>query len=237
MTKRIVFLDLEGTLIDVPRVIDSPIPKSMWQSLARLLGQECLREEELSHRRWSNGDIPNYVAWMDETIRMFLRHGLKRTHIEELKALVRMTPGVLEFAARMHEHNAVLVIVTGALKSVAEPLFVSMKAQHLFSGCELFFDSSGEVLHWNLLPSDWYGKTDFMELLIREYRLGRESCVFIGDGANDVELAKRVGFSIGFNADEALEAVVSASVKQPTQHMDFSKLVPVIEGFWDRMKQ
>lgn len=232
MKPRIVFLDLEGTLIEVPRVVSSEIPKSMWQSLARMLGDDCLREEEGSHSRWLRGEIPNYLEWMNETVEMFCRHGLRRDAIEALVRSLKLTAGVEEFARRMHEQGAILAIVTGALKSVAEPVQILIKAQHLFAGCELYFDSAGSVLHWNLLPSDWFGKVDFMNLLIREYGAQADDCVFIGDGINDVELARRMGLSIAFNADDALAKVADVVISQPIGQASFDGIATIIERFW-----
>jgi phosphoserine phosphatase len=234
MAKPIIFLDLEGTLIDVPRIIDSPIPRSMWQSLAAMLGQECLLEEQKSHARWLEGSIPNYIEWMDQTVRLFIQHGLVRRHVEQLSATVRPTAGIIQFADRMHRHGAVMAIVTGALKSIADPVQIMMRAQHLFAGCELLFDDGGRVIHWNLLPSDWYGKVDFMNLLIREYHTNREQCVFVGDGANDVALAKQVGFSIAFNADKPLQRVATLKIGRPSENRDFLELAEPIEEFWRR---
>ncbi|WP_197052973.1 HAD family hydrolase [Tepidicaulis marinus] len=237
MPKKIVVLDLEGTLIKVPRLFDTDVPKSMWQTIAQLLGPECLREEERSHARWLSGDIPDYVTWMDQTVRMLLRYGLNKNDIETLVSNIEIVCGAQRFAQRIHSQGGVLAIVTGALKAIAEPVQIALGAQHLFAGCELYFDQRGEVVHWNLLPSDWYGKVDFMYLLAREYQADLSEVVFIGDGVNDVELAKQAGLSIGFNPDSGLARVVDIIVEQPDEEQDFEAVAGIIENFWRAGKE
>ena len=64
-----------------------------------------------------------------------------------------------------------------------------------------------------------------MQMLIEEYGYSKKECAFIGDGDNDVELAKAVGISIAFNASEKLRACSKYSVVQKEGHEDLRAIL------------
>ena len=100
-----------------------------------------------------------------------------------------------------------------------------LRIDHAFAACEYFWDGDGKLLHWNLLPCDYEGKADFMKLIMKEHGLKPEQCAFVGDGKNDVHLAKAVGLSIAFNAAEELQKVSTFSVNQPKGKEDFREIL------------
>ncbi|STI16625.1 phosphoserine phosphatase [Escherichia coli] len=65
-----------------------------------------------------------------------------------------------------------------------------------------------------------------MKHLAEEYAVSLSDCIFIGDGKNDVHLAREVGTSIAFNAQKELVDVSTFSVKQSKP--DLSALIPII---------
>lgn len=80
MHPRIAFLDLEGTLLKKAIHLDNgKVAASAWTLLAEELGPEALREEEDSKDRWLAAGYRNYLEWMEDTIRIYQRHGLPRT--------------------------------------------------------------------------------------------------------------------------------------------------------------
>jgi phosphoserine phosphatase len=97
---------------------------------------------------------------------------------------------------------------------------------HTFAACEYFFDqSSGRLVHWNLIPCDYEGKVDFMRLMMREYGISPADCAFIGDGVNDVPIAKEVGLSIAFNAAGELQEAATHSINQPEGKKDLKAIL------------
>ncbi len=65
-----------------------------------------------------------------------------------------------------------------------------------------------------------------MKHLAEEYSVSLSNCIFIGDGKNDVHLAREVGTSIAFNAQKELIDVSTFSVKQ--KEPDLTALIPII---------
>lgn len=231
MNPRIVFFDLEGTLIRIPSYsANHRVAASAWTVLAAKLGRKCLDEEEASKLRWEAGGFRSYLDWMDFSIEVLVRHGLTQSIFFEVIDGLKETPGIREASRQLQDLGAKLAIVTGGFKQVADRAQIAIRAEHSMSACELFFDDvTGRVCHWNLLPSDYFGKVDFMRLLIREYGVDPSDCVFVGDGPNDVLLAKEVGLSIAFNAAELLQRKATYAISQPAGREDFLAVSELIK--------
>jgi len=52
--------------------------------------------------------------------------------------------------------------------------------------------------------------------------------MFVGDGKNDVPLAKAVGLSISFNGAKELEAVCTHAIRQKEGEEDFKEILRYI---------
>ena len=64
-----------------------------------------------------------------------------------------------------------------------------------------------------------------MKLIMKEHRLSPEECAFVGDGKNNIYLAKEVGTSICFNGAKELQRVTTYSINQPKGKENFKKLL------------
>lgn len=60
---------------------------------------------------------------------------------------------------------------------------------------------------------------------MKEHGLAPEECAFVGDGKNDVALARVVGVSVAFNGDPELREVSTHSVEQARGKEDFSEIL------------
>jgi phosphoserine phosphatase len=67
-----------------------------------------------------------------------------------------------------------------------------------------------------------------MNMLIREYGITKEDCVFVGDGENDADLAAEVGTSVCFNGAPRLQAVCTHSVRQKEGDEDLTTILQYI---------
>jgi phosphoserine phosphatase len=230
MRPKLIFLDLEGTLVRIPPIeSETDVAQSAWTILAEMLGPECLFEEEETKRKWEAKAYFNYVEWMEDTIRIHKKYGLNRRVFSALLDRIEEMPGIRQAAKSFHEWGAKIAIVSGGFKALADKAQIAMKAHHALAACEYFFGDDGLVSHWNLLPSDYEGKLDFMRLLIREYGFKEQECVFVGDGNNDVPLAASVGFSIAFNAQSLLKEIATASIDQSQGKEDFLAVADLID--------
>lgn len=227
---RIVFFDLEGTLLQKDVRLDyGRVAPSTWVAVAEALGPECLEEEKATQQKWLNGEYAGYVEWMQDTIRIHQKYGLTREMFYRIVEAVEPTPGVEEAVRAVKETHAVTAIISGGFKALADRVQRLLRIDHALSGCEYFFDEqTGLIEHFNLLPSDEVGKVSFMRLIAEEHGVKEEDCVFVGDGKNDVPLAKEVGFSIAFNAQPELREHADACVNQGEGSEDFGDVAELI---------
>lgn len=230
MYPKIVFLDMEGTLLRKEyRLDDGVVAPSAWTLLADRLGPDCLAEEQETKKKWHAGGFKTYLEWMNDTVEIHKKHNLTETLFREVVASVEFMPGVEEVLDEFRAQSATTVLVSGGFKALADRVQRRFRIDHAYSGCEYFFDAESKLIeHVNLLPADNKGKADFVRLMCAEHAIDPKDCAFIGDGMNDVLAACEVGFSIAFNAQPQLKSVASFSIEQPSGDEDFAEVKRVI---------
>lgn len=231
MYPKIVFMDLEGTLLQKAiHLDDGRVAPSAWTLLAERLGPDALREEEATKDRWLKGGYSSYVHWMQDTIRIHKKYGLTFHIFEEVIDSVQEMPGAQDAVSRFHECGAITAIVSGGFKALADRIQRKFKIFHALSGCEYFFDpDTGQLEHWNLLPSDYEGKIHFVKAVMSEHGISKEECAFVGDAQNDVPVAQAVGLSIAFNAQPPLRQVSTHAIDQAPGNENFEEVATYLE--------
>lgn len=222
----LVFFDMEGTVFR-KEVRDSKgnTAPGAWTVIADELGEEAAQEEEETKEKWNNGEYSGYMDWVKDTIRVHQKHGLTREQFERIMETIEFRDGVEEAFTRLHQEGVKTVLVTGGFKYQAEKAQRELGIDHAFASCEYLWDEEGEIKHWNILPADYQGKVDFMELIMQEYSLEPKNCAFVGDGSNDIHLAKKVGTSISFNGAPDLEKAVDYTINQDRENEDFTEIL------------
>jgi len=147
---------------------------------------------------------------------------------DRVMSSIEYHPGVHETFEELKKQGYKTALISGGFKAQADRARCDLRIDHVFAACELFWTDEGNLLHWNLLPCDYEGKLDFMKLIIKEHGLKPEECAFVGDGKNDIPLAKAVGLSIAFNADPELQKVCTHAINQPDGKEDFRGVLRII---------
>jgi phosphoserine phosphatase len=219
---KLIFFDMEGTIFKKTiKVSKGDTAPSAWTLIARHLGEKALEEEEETKDKWTTKKYKGYVEWMEDTIRIHKKYGLTQQFFNKVISSVKYHGGVKETFAELRKGEYITALISGGFKAQADRAQRDLKINHAFAACEYFWDKRGRLFHWNLLPCDYEGKIDFMKLIMKEHGLLPENCAFVGDGKNDVALAKEVGLSIAFNAPEELQRVSKYSINQPEGKEDF----------------
>jgi phosphoserine phosphatase len=224
----IVFFDLEGTLLRKALHLDNgKVAPSAWTALAEALGSECLAEEEQTKDRYNSGGYDGYLDWMADTVRIHKKYGLHRSTFDRVISSAKSVAGAEELVSHLKGLGVYTALVSGGFKALADRVQRQLGIDHSFSACEYFFNAdTGHVEHVNLLPADYDGKVAFMRSVLKEHRIDARNAMFIGDGKNDVAMAREVGFSIGFNPQPELEAVTHHNIRQPP---GAESLLPIID--------
>jgi len=213
---KLIFFDMEGVIFETGIKEESPgVSASFWAVIARHLGEKAIAEEEKGKEMWHKKEFKNYLDWMVYSIEIHKKHGLRMKDFYDTIHKVPFMKGAKETFAELHKRGYKAAIISGGFKNQANRAIRELGIEHVFAACEYFFDDkTGKLVGWNLLPCDYEGKIDFMELMMHEYKLKPEQCAFVGDGVNDIPLAKEVGVSIAFNGRKELQEVTTYSVNQ-----------------------
>ncbi len=110
-----------------------------------------------------------------------------------------ITPGVVDLISQLKSRGFVVGIVTGGFDFVAEHVGRMIGADYVFSNRLLSKDGilTGEVEGEMTGPE---AKLNAIRKIARDLGIGLESCVAVGDGANDLFMIENVGLGVGFKA-------------------------------------
>ncbi len=228
---KLVFFDMEGTVF-CPSVLasETKVAPSAWFTIAQRLGTAALEEERATQERWNSGRYSGYIEWMEDTVRIHAKYGLTRELFTGVLDSIHFVAGAREVFRTLHDAGVHTAIVSGGFKYQADRAAKEFGIKHVFAGCEYYWDAAGRLVHWNLLPADYKGKVDFMHSLSADYAYERTQLAFVGDGKNDVLLAREVGTSIAFNGPEELRQCCTRAVIQGTGSENLSEILPYL-GF------
>jgi len=211
---QLIFFDLDGTIFKTTNI---------YRDIARFLGPDAAEQDQELMHAYFNGEI-SYIEWVHRAAVMYKAAGLKKSDFYRFVDSAEYYHGVKELFSTLHNADFVTGIVSGSFDALAKRAQRELKINHRFASLELFWD--GEYLdHWNISPTGFEAKVDFMRIIAREYNIPLSDCVFVGDGFNDVHIAQAVGTSIGFNPNPALEKVATYSIHQPSGKEDLSAIL------------
>jgi phosphoserine phosphatase len=227
---KLIFFDMEGTIFQktVKKTKGNTAP-SAWTLIAKHLGKKALEEEEQTKKKWNSKEYKGYVEWMEDTIRVHQKYGLTKRFFENVINSIKYHRGVRRTFTEINKKGIITSLISGGFKAQADRAQKELKIKHAFSACEYFWDRKGKVLFYNLLPCDYEGKVKFMKLIMEEHGLSSKECAFVGDGKNDIPLAKAVDLSISFNGPKELQKVATHSINQREGKEDFREILKYLK--------
>jgi len=222
--KRLLVFDVEGTLFETKvRLPSTSLDSTIWQAVAHELGPKAVIAEIETHQKWRRGEYPNYLEWMKDTIRIHKEFGLTQNIFHRIISMAAYNSGVQKALADVDREKFEIILVSGGFRELAARAQRDFQIYHAFSACEYFFGHEGLLSSYNLLPCDFDGKLYFIRLMLKEYGLGENDWLYIGDGANDVPIAKVAPISIAYRAHKDLRAVASFCID------DFANITKFLE--------
>lgn len=212
---KLLVFDVEGTLFKTTvRLPGTSIDSTIWQGIAHALGPGAINEEVETHKKWERGEYQNYLAWMEDTIEIHRKYGLMEGSFKGLISAAEYNSGVVATLNNIDRTKYEIVLVSGGFRELAARAQKDCFIKHAFAACEYFFGSDGYLTAYNLLPCDFAGKIDFIYLLLKEHGLTKDDWIFVGDGINDIPIAKQASVSIGYRPHRDLEDVVTHSITE-----------------------
>lgn len=197
--KKLVVLDVDSTLIR--------------QEVIELLAAHVGREAEVAAvtERAMRGEI-DFAASLRE--RVAVLEGLPASAINDVAAAVRLSPGAKVLVQTLLREGHAVAAVSGGFSQVLDPL-----AAHL----ELTRAAANELeIQDGVLTGRVAGrivdramKAEVMGQWAQELGAAPEDVMAVGDGANDIDMARAAGLSVAYRAKPALREVADTQVSIP----------------------
>ena len=210
--KRLVFFDLDRTLVDM-EIIDEMAKEAGVASEVARVTEKAMRgdldfEESLVHR----------VA---------LLKGLTVEKMEKIRDNLRFTQGAEDVTATLKKFGFKLGLVTGGFMFFAEYLKAKLNLDFAFANT---LEIKNGVLTGKVLGQvlDAAGKARVVNHVARDEGILLDQTVAVGDGANDALMLGQVGLGIAYNAKPALNRVASVSLGH-TRLMNILYLLGITE--------
>ncbi len=197
-SKRLVFFDMDSTLVDM-EIIDE---------MARRAGvfKEVARITEKARR----GDLDFEEALIQ---RVALLKGLKAEELEEIRKEMRLSEGAEDLVGTLKRLGYKLGVVSGGFHT-----FTDFLKDRL--GLDFAFANRLEVKNGALtgrVLGEILGNTEkarIVNQVAEQEGVLLDQTVAIGDGANDILMLGQAGLGIAYNAKESVERMANMSLRR-----------------------
>lgn len=179
---RIVFFDLDGTLVE---------EDSSWRILHRFLGTDNLAAKALE--KFSRGEI-NYEEFVRHDVVLWPK-GLPKTFFEHVFYKARIRHDARSLFKRLKDQGVLRAIVTSGLDMLAKRVCEELEADECVSN-EMVFAAKGcftGVVKVNVDPSR---KAEVLTNICRKYSIPLSETAAVGDTVYDKSMFKAVNISI-----------------------------------------
>ncbi len=200
--KKVLLADMDSTIVEGETLDDLAAHAGIKDQVAEIT------------TRAMNGELDFHAALNE---RVGLLRGLPAKALSDTLDALKINPGAAQMIKTMRENGTHCVLVSGGFT-----FFTSAVATKLLfmthHGNELGIENN--VLTGKVLPPilDKNSKVEFLRHYMNMYNLDADSCMAIGDGANDLPMLKLAGFGVGYKAKET----VKQDVENQIIHGDFT---------------
>ncbi len=197
--KRLVVMDVDSTLIQ-----DEVVELVAERAGCR---QEVARVTEAAMR----GDL-DFEQSLRARVALF--EGLPVSELDVVRAGLRLAPGARTLVRILGRLGYRVALVSGGFTQVVEPLAAELGIDYLAANTLEVRDGrltgglTGPIV-------DRAGKADALERFARDFGVPVSQTVAIGDGANDLDMLRRAGLGIAFNAKPVVREAADTAVNVP----------------------
>ncbi len=218
MSQKVIICDMDGTLIREEVTYNGEILPSRWNQIMHYLGDDARRREKEAKQDWYDGLYKEHpVDFLNDIINIFYDEGLKKDYFEKVIDSYELFPGVKDVFSELNKlGNYTTALISGGFMALAENVSNELGIDYTRAACKLEWDYQGNLAGWNLLREDYGSKVTSLEEIIAECGAELSNCVYVGNGKNDVSVAKYIvengGTAVAFNGPPELKEVCTYSV-------------------------
>lgn len=210
----LVVFDLDGTLIEHHEPI--------WKTLHGCLGSD-LAERKRVMAAVQRGEL-GYEGWFAADLDMLRAAGATRDDIAAVLADLTPAPGARELVRDLRKAGARVAVLSGGIDLAVEVVFPGLVLDALWIN-RIEFDAEGRISGGQATPYDQQHKATGLTRIADDFGIPLARTAFVGDGDNDVDIARAAGFSIAWGlAPEALKYVSHVYVEGP----DLAEIRPLL---------
>jgi len=201
----LVIFDLDGTLVDHGEPI--------WKTLHTAFGSDMARRDALMKKAFA-GDV-SYADWFHGDLDIMRDAGAQKQDFIDVFRNIRPQPGAHDVVNQLRHAGSKVAVISGGVDLMLDVVLpdLTFDAVHIN---RIFFDSNDQISGGEATPYDQETKVTGMLSLCERYGCGPEEVFFVGDGRNDIDIARAAGTSIAWgNAPDGLIAVATAHEPGP----------------------
>lgn len=195
-SKRLVVFDMDSTLIQ-GEVIDE---------LAELVGKKA--EVSALTKRAMEGEMDFQESLIR---RVGLLKGLTLKDLDHVFSHIKLSPGADRLIKVLKRLGYRIAIISGGFTYFVERLRNDLGVHYAYANT---LELDGDTVTGRLqgLIVDGRRKADLLELLAQQEGILLDQVIAIGDGANDMQMLKKAGLGIAFNAKPLTKSMVGTSI-------------------------
>lgn len=196
--KRLVFFDMDSTLIDM-EIIDEMAHRA-----------EVFKEVSRITEKARRGDLDFEEALIQ---RVALLKGLKVKELEKIRDEMKLSEGAEDLVMTLKRLGFKLGLVSGGFHYFADFLKEKLGLDFAFANQ---LEIKNSTLTGRILGKivDNAQKAKIVNMVSSEEGILLDQTVAIGDGANDILMLGQAGLGIAYNAKQKLERVANMSIKR-----------------------
>lgn len=222
---KLVVFDMDNVLFDVGyQESHENVSSSSWEHVWNALGSQA--DNLRLKKKWSSGGYSNYTEWQSEALKTFKSKNLTKDLFFSVIEEIPLMKGAKETVEELRGMGIKTAIISGSFFDLALRARRDIGIDFPIATASLIFNGE-KMVGWSVLPFDYEGKMHIFDALVRSLGIKPEECAFVCDGVNDIELAKTVGLSIAFCADEKLRNCCMISVDK----RDLREIIRHIKDF------
>jgi phosphoserine phosphatase SerB len=141
---------------------------------------------------------------------------------------IELMPGAVELMKYIHDIGGKTAMITCGFSLVADDIKKRLNLDYVYSN-DLIIEKeclTGDAVG-PLMITD--AKAKVLDDLIQKTGVPYEECMVVGDGANDICMFKKAGYSIAFNAKPIVQEHAHAIVSEK----DLRNIIPIIKSMTD----